>query len=190
VSPARRNFSKGEHIRSISSRRAAVALSALALLAFSPLAAVPCQAQGFSLGAAENYAVLVEPNLHNYQQASDTQVTGNVGIGSPLNSVQLAGGTITGNLDFSGAVPGGGTGGTVNGSINSNVAAVTSALSTVNSLNTTLGGESGTSLTISGAGQTINASSGTLDGNGNEVFTVASNKFRLILRFGGLFQNA
>jgi len=161
----------------IKCRRAAIALSAFAFLAFSPLAAVPCRAQ-FSLGEAANYAVLVEPNLHNFNLTSDSGVTGNVGIGSPINSVQLSGGKITGNLDFSGAEPSGGPnfGGTVTGTVTANVSNVTSALNTVNSLNSTLGGETGTSLTISGGGQVINASSGTPIG-GNEVFTVAAGNF-------------
>jgi hypothetical protein len=135
----------------------------------------------FSIGAAANYAVLVEPNLHNFSLTSDSGVTGNVGIGSPINAVGLAGGTINGNLDFSGAAPSGGPnfGGTVTGAVNTSVSAVTLALNTVNSLNTTLGGEAGTTLVISGGGQVINASSGTLDGSGNEVFTVASGAFNL-----------
>jgi hypothetical protein len=54
---------------------------------------------------------------------------------------------------------------------------VTAALSTVNSLNTTLGAEAGTALVISGGGQIVNASAGTLDGSGNRVFAVASNNF-------------
>jgi choice-of-anchor A domain-containing protein len=49
----------------------------------------------------------------------------------------------------------------------------------MNTLSSTLGAESGTALTISGGGQTINASDGTVDGSGNEVFTVAANSFNL-----------
>jgi hypothetical protein len=135
---------------------------------------------GFSLGQGTNYAVLVEPNLHNFGLTSDSGIFGNVGIGSPINAVGLASGIIQGNLDFSGAQSSGGPnfGGTVTGSVTSNVAAVTSALNTVNSLSSTLSGESGTPLTISGSGQTVNASSGMLDASGNEVFSVASNGFR------------
>src|SRR5207244_410926 len=53
-------------------------------------------------------------------------------------------------------------------------------LNTLNSLNTTLGAESGSSLAISipnGGNQTVNASSGLLDGTGNRVFTVSSMSF-------------
>jgi len=158
----------------------------LPIFAGAALVAATCwvvpQAQaGFVLGAAANYAVLVEPNLHNFNLTSDSGVTGNVGIGSPINAVQLSGGTIHGNLDFSGAEPSGGPnfGGTVTGLVTANVAAVTSALNTVNSLNTSLGGETGTGLTISGSGQTINATGGMTDGSGNEVFTVAAGNFNL-----------
>ena len=58
-----------------------------------------------------------------------------------------------------------------------NQSQVTTAINTVNSLNTTLGAESGLSLTISGGGQVVNVSSGLLDGSGNHVFTIASNGF-------------
>jgi hypothetical protein len=54
---------------------------------------------------------------------------------------------------------------------------VTSALNTVNGLNTSLGGWNGNSPNDRGSGQTINASSGMLDATGNEVFTVAANGF-------------
>jgi hypothetical protein len=160
--------------------RSQVFLSVM-VLAFSAAALAPQAHAGFVIGAASNYAVLVEPNLHNFQLTSDSGITGNVGIGSPINSVGLSGGTIAGNLDFSVAEPSGGPnfGGTVTGTVSANVAAVTSALNTVNTLNTTLGAETGSPLTISGGGQTINASAGTADGNGNQVYTVAANKFNL-----------
>jgi hypothetical protein len=149
----------------------------IVFVALTAWAFLPVESRAdFLLGQASNYAVLVEPNLHNFGLTSDSGVFGNVGIGSPINAVQLAGGIITGNLDFSLLPPSGGPnfGGTVVGSVGVNVAAVTSALNTVNSLNTTLGAESGTALVVTGAGQTINASAGTLDGSGNRVFRVAS----------------
>jgi hypothetical protein len=134
---------------------------------------------GFALGAASGYAVLVDANTNDFQMTSNSSVTGNVGIGSPITAVGLAGGTITGNLDFSGAAPSGGPnfGGTVGGTTSTNVSAVSTALSVASSLNTVLGAEAGTSLTVSGSGQVINASAGTLDGSGNRVFTVAANAF-------------
>jgi choice-of-anchor A domain-containing protein len=48
---------------------------------------------------------------------------------------------------------------------------VSSALTDLNSLSQTLGGETGTALTISSGGL-VNASSGKLDSSGNEVFTL------------------
>ena len=173
------NFTRS---RLSATRRVAPPLRAALVVALTLCAIPPTETQAvFLIGSAANYGVLVEPSLHNFQMASDSGITGNVGIGSPINALQLASGKITGYLDFSGAQPSGGPnfGGTVTGTVSSNVAAVTSALNTMNSLNTTLGAESGTTLVISGAGQTINASSGTLDGGGNDVFTVASNKFNL-----------
>jgi hypothetical protein len=162
----------------------------LSLFAAVPIlfAVMAPQAQaGFSLGQGANFAVLVEPDLHNFNLTSDSGVTGNVGIGSPINAVQLSSGTITGNLDFSGAAPSGGPayGGTVTGTEMTSDSNVTSALSTVNSLSSTLGAESGTALTISGGGQTIDATSGTCDtgvgnctsGGGNYVFSVSASHF-------------
>ncbi len=56
---------------------------------------------------------------------------------------------------------------------------VTTAINTVNSLSSSLGAETGTPLIITGGSggipQPFSASSGTLDGSGNEVFTVAAN---------------
>jgi hypothetical protein len=137
-------------------------------------------ADSFGLGSALNYAVLVEANLHNFALSSDSGITGTVGIGSPINAVQLASGTIHGNLDFSGLAPSGGPnfGGTVTGSVNANFSDITTALSNANAANIALGAEAGTAVTISG-NTTINASSGTLDGAGNRVFTVTSGNFNI-----------
>jgi hypothetical protein len=70
-------------------------------------------------------------------------------------------------------------GANVEGGIFSNQSQVTSALATVNSLSSTLAGEAGTALTINPGtnGQTVHASSGTLDASGNRVFTIAGNAF-------------
>jgi hypothetical protein len=130
---------------------------------------------GFSLGAAANYGILVEPNANNVQSSNGT-VPGNVGIGQGLTGqFQNSSGSIVGNVDFAGTAnvqnPG-----LIAGTISSNVAAVTSALDTVNNLASTLGAEAGTSITINignNGSQTIQASSGKLDGSGNEVFTVS-----------------
>ena len=112
-------------------------------------------------------------------QITNVTVNGNIGVGG-TGAVQFSGpGTIAGRLDFSAANTGqygnsnernvGPT------SVNYNVAAVTTALNTVNSLNTSLAGL-GTSLAING-NQTINESAGQLDtvnGVTYRVFKVTS----------------
>jgi hypothetical protein len=149
------------------------AVSALALVTLATLNTAS-HADTLPLGAAENYAVLYEGGgTKNFQMTSDSGVTGNVGIGGTGN-VQLSSGTITGNLDFAntGNCNSNATcGGTVTGTITSNVSAVASALSTVNALNTTLGGETGANLTISGT-TTINASAGTIVTVGGVMYSV------------------
>jgi len=147
----------------------------------------------FSFGAAANYAILFEGGGSN----SSLQVTnvttnltgsgpsqgggiGNIGVGN-AGKVSLNGpGTITGNLDLSAANTGQvtGNGVTITGTRNFGVAAVTSALNTVNALNTTLGALPGASVTING-NTTINAASGTFSASGSgytnvRVFNVTS----------------
>ena len=150
---------------------AAVGLSAACLI-------VPYAfADGFSLGDAANYAVLYEGTGGHNLSISNVTINGNVGVGG-TGVVQFSGpGTVGGELDFSAGntsqyhnTNGMNVGPT---SVNYNVAAVAAALATVNALSTTLGGEAGTVISISG-NQTINASSGKLDAAGNEVFTVTS----------------
>jgi hypothetical protein len=86
--------------------------------------------------------------------------------------VQWAG-SLTGDIDFAGNINITNTNG-ISGSVNANVANVNTAFSTITSLSANLGGEPGTSLTLTGSAQTINASSGTLDASGNRVFTAVS----------------
>ncbi|PWU16614.1 MAG: hypothetical protein C5B50_13160 [Verrucomicrobia bacterium] len=143
---------------------------------------------GFSLDGASQFAVLSQyaNNMLNFNNGT---ITGDIGLGSP-RQFTASNGSVVGNVRFSGAsstsgltpnpTPGSGTGpftvsggGTVSGNVVANDAGVTSALNYVNSLSQTLGGESGTALTLTSS-QTINASSGMLDGSGNEVFTAAS----------------
>jgi hypothetical protein len=143
----------------------------------------------FSLGDAANYAVLFEGgggntlNINNGPGLNGLAVDGNIGIGG-TGKLQLSGPlTINGNIDFAGPVDYNGpySGDIhVTGSINPNVATVQNALDTVNLLSYTLGLETGTALTVNlnnNDSQTINASSGTLDGNGNRIFTVSSFNF-------------
>ena len=147
-----------------------------AVLAIFALAAPEARA-GMWLGTASNYGILVEPNAHNVAFSNGT-ITANIGIGSGLTGqFQNTSGQIIGNVDFAGPAnmqnpnpP------FVTGSVNSNVSAVTTAINTINSLATTLGGEAGTSVVINiggGGSQTIDASSGITDADGNKVFTVS-----------------
>jgi choice-of-anchor A domain-containing protein len=71
-------------------------------------------------------------------------------------------------------------GGTFTGFLDANSSQVVSALGTINSLSSTVGAESGTSMSINvGNNQTqqVNASAGMLDGSGRRVFTVTSTHF-------------
>ena len=136
-------------------------------------------------GGALNYGVLVEPGAHSVQ-TSNGAIVGNIGIGdvtvstpTPAN-LQNTSGTITGNVDFANAI------GTVQnpiiGSVNHSVAAVTSAINTINALASTISGEAGSSLTINignNGDLVVNASTGILDPGGNRVFTVDSSGFNL-----------
>jgi hypothetical protein len=144
---------------------------------------------GFSLGDAANYAVLYEGSgSHNLQINSSpvngSTILGNIGLGienggapqAQLNNPAV----INGNINFAGAVNVNNSGAVVNGSINGGVGSVETDLNNLNSLSSTLGAETGTAVAINignGGSQTINASSGTLDGSGNEVFTVTGLSF-------------
>lgn len=157
-------------------------LSFLALLL--ALASEPfCSASTIPLGNAANYAVLYEGSGGSLQVTNVT-TNGNVGVGG-TGAVQFSGpGTITGELDFSagnsGQYQSTNPGNKGPSSVNYNVSAVSSALSTVNSLNSSLN-VAGTSehINLSGSGQslTINQSAGTLrtiNGVTYSVFTVSS----------------
>ena len=148
----------------------------------------------FFLGAASNYAILFEGGGNNIRLGianSTTNTTGsgimqgggngNIGIGG-VGEVSVTGGgsNVNGNIDFSAANTGqfSGIQPQPPGTVNYNVAAVTSALSTVNALNTTLGALPGTNVAINGD-TTINASNGTFSASGAgytsvRVFNVTS----------------
>ena len=132
-----------------------------------------------ALGAAGNYTVLYEGTGGHNLQVTNVTINGNVGVGG-TGKVQFSGpGTIAGRLDFSAASSGqfsNNNGSNVGPtSVNYNVAAVTTALNTVSTLNHSLAGL-GNKLTING-NQTINASAGQLDtvnGVTYRVFNVTS----------------
>src|SRR6266850_608576 len=149
-----------------------------------------CHSQaGFTLGDAQQFAVLSQ-FANNQLNFNNGTITGNIGLGSP-RQFTISNGSVGGNIRFSGAGnttgltpdpdPGSNPGpfavsggGTVSGGVVVNDPFVTSALNYVNiNLSQTLGGEAGTALTLTSS-QTINASSGILDGGGNRVFNTAS----------------
>jgi choice-of-anchor A domain-containing protein len=131
----------------------------------------------FILGNAANYAVLFEGEGNgNTLHITNVTIKGNVGVGGTGKVSDSGPSTVSGRIDLSAANTGQVTVAPADigpTSINYNVAAVTTALNTVNALSTSLGSETGTSLMIKGT-QTINASNGMLDGSGNEVFNVTS----------------
>jgi hypothetical protein len=148
---------------------------------------LPGRVAGFSLDGAANYAVMYEgAGNHNFTVNSsshlDPVIQGNVGIGSLSNgtpTVHLNNGvTVQGNIDFAGTVSTANSGsGHATGTTLGGVSSVNSALIYLNNLSVTLGGLSGTALTINpSSGQTINATDGTLHGS-DYVFTVNSMSF-------------
>jgi hypothetical protein len=143
------------------------------------LASTSASRAGILLGEASNYAVLYEGNGGHNLSISNVTVNGNVGVGG-TGVVQYSGpGTITGQLDF--AAGNSGQFHNTNGSnvgptsVNYGVGAVTSALNTVNALNSSLAGL-GNGIAISG-NQTISESAGQLaivNGVAYRVFNVTS----------------
>ena len=130
-----------------------------------------------SVPAATDYTVLYEGTGGDNLSISNVTINGNIGVGG-TGVTQFSGpGTINGRVDFSAANSGQfhNTNGSNVGpsSVNYSVAAVTTALTQINSLSTILNAEAGTNIAISGT-TTINAAAGVLDGNGNRVFNVTS----------------
>lgn len=137
---------------------------------------------GFSLGSAADYAVLFEGGGHNALNFNNSSVTGNVGIGGTGIAQFNGPGSLTGNVDFYGADVGQyhNSGMAVSGSVNYGVNAVNNALAALNTLNSTLGGETGANVAINvstGSPQTISAANGHLDASGNMVFNLTSVNF-------------
>ena len=128
-------------------------------------------------GAATNYAVLDEGAGNHKLQITNVTINGNAGVGNTGMATDSGPSTINGRIDFSAASKGQFSNNNgknvITGGVNYNAAAVTSALNSVNSLNTKLGGETGTPIAVNGT-TTINASAGVLDANGDRVFTVTS----------------
>jgi hypothetical protein len=151
--------------------RCTAALAALFLLV---LAVPSTHANKVNIGvSASQYAVLYEGTGGHNLQITNVTINGNVGVGG-TGKVQDSGpSAVNGRLDFSAANTGqfsGAPGDTGPTSINYSVAAVTTALNNVNSLNSSLAGL-GNGLAISG-NQTINESAGQLDTVGGITYRV------------------
>jgi len=153
---------------------------AFATLLLAVLAVPSAQASEVAIGvSASQYAVLYEGTGGKNLAISNVIINGNVGVGG-TGVVQFSGpGTINGRLDFSAANSGQfkNTNGSNVGptSVNYSVAAVTTALNDVLSLNSSLAGL-GNALAING-NQTINESAGQLDtvnGVTYRVFNITS----------------
>ncbi len=130
-------------------------------------------------GAAASYAVLYEGAGNHTLQINNITINGNAGAGNTEQGHDNGPSTINGRVDFSAANTGqfsnNNRSNIITGGVNYNAAAVTAALKYVNSLNATLGGETGTSVIAIIGTTTINVpSAGTLDANGNRVFTVSN----------------
>jgi hypothetical protein len=148
----------------------------LGLCMLGSVGAAPGFAQ-FSIGPdASNYGVLFEGGGHNTLQITNVTVNGNVGVGNTGLATDSGPSTVKGRIDFSAANTGqfgnNNAGNVITGGVHFNVATVANALNAVNSLNASLGAESGNNLNITNASQTINITSGKLDSNGNYVFNV------------------
>jgi choice-of-anchor A domain-containing protein len=150
------------------------------------VAAVPRAHAGFVLGDAANFTLMYEGNGSNQLSATNVTINGNIGIGAPSGGTTAglkvsASTTINGNVLFAGAVKDSLSNATVTGTITGNNANVQTDLNNLNKLSSALGKETGTALSVSlgskGQSQTVNASAGTLDKNGNRVFTVNSFSF-------------
>src|SRR5437667_6711527 len=167
-----------ERYKAMTKATRALALWTMVLLSVLMLGIVwvpQARADGFTLGSAANFGLLFEGAGGNTLQITNVTVNGNVGVGMTGRATDSGPSTINGALDFSASnasqFSNNNIGNIITGGVAYNFASVTSALNTVNNLNTTLGSEAGTNVNINGS-TTINASAGTLDASGNRVFTV------------------
>jgi hypothetical protein len=150
------------------------------------------------LGAASNYAILFEGGGNNTLQITNVTTNtagtgagqgggiGNIGVGGTGKATVSGPSTVGGSIGFSASNTGqfssNNASNVINGvspgTANFNVAAVASALNTVNALNTTLGALAGTNVSVN-SNTTINASAGTFSAAGTgytniSVFHVTS----------------
>ena len=150
-------------------------LGAVAIVAATGLAIPQAQAQFCCSGPPPNdvtdYGVLYEGDPHDLNFSNST-VTSNIGIGDTGGFVGFGSGTITGQVRFSAEDIGqyNPNGITVTGGATFGNESVQVNLDALNALSESLRNKGGTPLLIA-AGNSVNASAGMLDPNGNEVFT-------------------
>ena len=140
------------------------------LLALLPLQRAPA----FTIDGGSDYAVLFEGAGGNTMHVTNVTVNGNLGVGNN-GLLDLSGPATVGRIDFSAADTGQFSNTNAANVFTGpfyNVAAVTTALNYLNSLNASLGAESGTDVSINGS-TTINASAGTFHGS-DSVFNVTA----------------
>ncbi|HEY1933799.1 MAG TPA: SdrD B-like domain-containing protein [Acetobacteraceae bacterium] len=129
--------------------------------------------RGFSLGDAANYGIIAF-DASTFKGASNSPINGSVGLGLASNcsttTVQLNSAKITGNLVATGNKPSS-IGGTVTGTTSGNNSTLAADITALATLSQTLAAETGTTEKLT-SGMTINATSGTLDSAGDEVFTI------------------
>src|SRR5262249_49132263 len=131
----------------------------------------------FNLGDAANYAILFEGANRGTLGVSNSNTNttgtgvgqgggiGNIGVGG-TGFVSISGNsTVNGSVDFSATNTGQFSGLSPTGGVNYGVSTVTSALNTMNALNTTLGALPGTSAAVN-SDTTINASDGIFSASG------------------------
>jgi hypothetical protein len=166
--------------------RCCTAFAALGLLV-GIVAAPPARGDIISEigGNTGNFVVLYEGTGNVQFQQNQGTVTGNIGIGNTAGFSASGPGTITGNIDFSAADTGSQqqfseSNTTITGTEYYNQSDVSADITDVNNFSSTVAGETGTNLSINlnnNQSQTIMASSGVLDSNGNRVFNVTNFQF-------------
>ena len=133
---------------------------------------------GFDLEDAKNYDILASGGGGGLKILNSTN-TGNIAIGAPnakKPSIVLSNTLIDGEIDFAGVKKLTSSGSTVLGAVSASNSNVTADIKFLADLSTRLGAEQGTAASIhltGGSSLTINASNGTLDGNGNRIFNLA-----------------
>ena len=167
-------------------RKSILAASVLSIAAATTAHAVPFTTTLLSSGALQ-FAVLGSAGPGKQLNYNNGNIIGDVGVGTG-RQFTISNANLTGNLRFQGPAnytgmgsppgpcPNVSGGGCFSGAIIANDPVVGNALSTASSLSQSLGAEAGTSISITSGGS-INASSGTLDANGNRVFSVSSVSF-------------